>query len=440
MLYHKQTLVAFLAFLLLPSLTSNGSAAPTADASSADAASTISVELFDPGFHSLPPAERLRRASAGYLSRIEPTGHASVDRLADYIARFVEVNVYDPRYTVCDVQATHQAGTTGTVTLTGEVLVPRYRTGIESTLTGLGFNVAANDIVVLPSLADGTMPYGEATTTAASLRRFPRHASEQVNSVPLGGWVRLLRPARPADLDGIAARSSRRNPAGTAPLEAGWFLGQSPEGYVGFVSSDDLHPIKNTFEADAMLMNPIHVSLADSDAGLTVPLGAWLRRAGDGWSVNFRGKPIALPADARVARARASTLEPADIVAMAAPLMDTGYEWGGTTERGIDCSGFTQFIFKSRGIFLPRDAEQQAIVGNLVAEGNDVAKLAQPGDLIFFLNERGKVSHVGISLGGDRLIHSNNASGVHIGQLLTAEKGTSEPLIERTLFARRVSF
>ena len=220
----------------------------------------------------------------------------------------------------------------------------------------------------------------------------------------------------------------------------GYGLAQSPEGYVGFVSSADLHPIDSTFEADAMLMNPIHVSLADSDAGLTVPLGAWLRRAGDGWSVNFRGRPTPLPADARVARARASALEPADIIAMAAPLMETGYEWGGTTEKGIDCSGFTQFIFKSRGIFLPRDAEQQAIVGNLVAEGDDVAKLAQPGDLIFFLNERGKVSHVGISLGGDRVIHSNNASGVHIGQLLTPEKGTSEPLIQRTLFARRVSF
>ena len=429
-----------LAFAFLTSFTTNPAAAQVPDSSSADAASTISVELFDPGFHKLPPAERMRRASAGYLARIEPTGQASIERLPDYIARFIEVNVYDPRYTVCDVRAEHQAGTTGTIVLTGDVLVPRYSSGIESTLTGLGFNVARNDIVVLPSLPDGTMPYGEATTTAASLRRFPRVASEQMNSVPMGGWVRLLRPARPADLDGITARSTRRNPASTAPLEAGWFLGQSPEGYVGFVSSADLHPIDSTFEADAMLMNPIHVSLADSDAGLTVPLGAWLRRAGDGWSVNFRGTPTPLPADARVARARASTLEPADIIAMAAPLMETGYEWGGTTEKGIDCSGFTQFIFKSRGIFLPRDAEQQAIVGNLVAEGDDVAKLAQPGDLIFFLNERGKVSHVGISLGGDRVIHSNNASGVHIGQLLTPEKGTSEPLIQRTLFARRVSF
>jgi cell wall-associated NlpC family hydrolase len=440
LLSNKQVVVAGFAVIFLGLFNSNSFAAQAADATPADAESTVSVELFDAGFHRLPPAERMRRASAGYLSRIEPTGKPSVERLSDYIARYIEANVYDPRYTVCDVRAEHQPGTTGTVMLTGDVLVPRYSSGIESTMTGLGFNVARNAIVVLPQLPSDTMPYGEATTSAASLRRFPRHASEQMNSVPLGGWVRLLRAARPSDLDGLAARSTRRNPASTAPLEQGWFLGQSPEGYVGFVSSDDLHPIGNTFEADAMLMKPIHVALADSDVGLTVPLGAWLRRAGDGWSVNFQGKSIAIPADATVARARAATLEPADIIAMASPLMQTGYEWGGTTEHGIDCSGFTQFIFKSRGIFLPRDAEQQSIVGNLVAEGEDVARLAQPGDLIFFLNERGKISHVGISLGGDRVMHSNNASGVHIGQLLTAEKGTTEPLIERTLFARRVSF
>lgn len=431
---------------LLAAALAAAAPAPAAEPATVPAdAATTSLELNDPLFHQLPPEERRRRQTAGYVARFEPSGNPTVDRLPAYVARYVELNIYDPRYTVCRVEASHEAGTTGTVNLSGEVLLPQYRSGVEGTMRDLGFNVGRNDIVVLPDLPDGTHPYGVATTTAATLRRYPHGAAEQVNSVPMGGWVRLLRDARPDDTPAEAAgpgrgARGRGRRAAQADAKDRWFLAQSPEGYVGFVPSGDHRPADEGFEPDGMLMAPVSVRVDDRD--VTVPLGAWLRRGGSGaWTVAQPGGDVELPAGAVVAPAQASVHVDADeILRIAAPLMATGYEWGGTTERGIDCSGFTQFVFKSRGVFLPRDAEQQSIVGNLVAFGGEVARKAQPGDVVFFVNERGRVNHVGLSLGGDRVIHSNSSHGVHVGRLLEPEEGAREPLINRTVFARRVSF
>lgn len=87
------------------------------------------------------------------------------------------------------------------------------------------------------------------------------------------------------------------------------------------------------------------------------------------------------------------------------------YLWGGRSLFGIDCSGFTQIVFKINGINLPRDASQQAGVGSLVPFLNE----SKPGDLAFFDNEDGIINHVGILAGQGKIIH---ASGdVHIDSI-----------------------
>jgi cell wall-associated NlpC family hydrolase len=109
------------------------------------------------------------------------------------------------------------------------------------------------------------------------------------------------------------------------------------------------------------------------------------------------------------------------------------------TQEGIDCSGFTQFLFKTYGVVLPRDAEEQAIVGQIVGFGRDVVRVAQPGDLIFFMNEHGKVNHVAVSLGGDRILHSSSRN-VHFASLLDQPEANEERLLDRVLWARRVLY
>jgi hypothetical protein len=72
--------------------------------------------------------------------------------------------------------------------------------------------------------------------------------------------------------------------------------------------------------------------------------------------------------------------------------LNAPYLWGGKTPFGIDCSGFTQMVYKLNGYHLSRDASQQATQG----EALSFIEESEPGDLAFFDNEEGNIIHVGI--------------------------------------------
>jgi cell wall-associated NlpC family hydrolase len=83
--------------------------------------------------------------------------------------------------------------------------------------------------------------------------------------------------------------------------------------------------------------------------------------------------------------------------------LNTPYLWGGKSNFGIDCSGFTQQVFKMAGRHLLRDAYQQATQGEVVGFLQEV----QCGDLAYFDNEDGRITHVGILLDSQTIIHSS---------------------------------
>jgi len=82
---------------------------------------------------------------------------------------------------------------------------------------------------------------------------------------------------------------------------------------------------------------------------------------------------------------------------------DVPYLWGGRSEWGIDCSGFSQLIYSCFGLYLPRDAYQQAEKGETV----DFISEIKVGDLAFFDNAQGRITHVGIMLDRDTIIHAS---------------------------------
>ncbi len=83
--------------------------------------------------------------------------------------------------------------------------------------------------------------------------------------------------------------------------------------------------------------------------------------------------------------------------------VNTPYLWGGRSVYGIDCSGFVQQVFRFFNKKLPRDAYQQAAEGEVVGFLQEV----QCGDLAFFDNEEGKITHVGLLFSSDTIIHAS---------------------------------
>lgn len=93
----------------------------------------------------------------------------------------------------------------------------------------------------------------------------------------------------------------------------------------------------------------------------------------------------------------------ADLIDIAFSYLNAPYLWGGRTPFGIDCSGFSQIVYKLAGHAIPRDASQQALLG----EPLSFIEEAEPGDLAFFDNTEGKIVHVGILLANNYIIHAS---------------------------------
>jgi len=401
--------------------------------------------MSDDDWRSMPREERARRRRARQIAQFEPSGTPSLAKLPEYVEKFGRTSIYDPRLFLYKVQAEPVEGTTGTVVLTGEVSLKFYSTGLESLLKLLGFEVRENKIAVLPAKELGSEIYAVATTGSATMRKEPRDRAEQVNSIPLGGMVRLLREARGEDEVGEVPMGRRagprpettdggtNRPAAPGTGEVKWYLAQSLEGYLGFVRDDQLLRTAKLDLPDHVLTRPTTVTLEGQPAVL--PAGSYIHSAPGGF-VLYPGGP-SLPHELHIRSVGAPIFTAEEILTLMEPFTGTRYVWGGVTHNGIDCSGFTQYLWKTRGVYLPRDAEEQAVVGQIVAWGDDIETAAQPGDLIFFVGENGKISHVGISLGEGRMIHSAGR-GVHQVRLRDQKEDDNYTHLERALFARRV--
>ncbi|WP_219837460.1 C40 family peptidase [Paenibacillus sp. R14(2021)] len=126
------------------------------------------------------------------------------------------------------------------------------------------------------------------------------------------------------------------------------------------------------------------------------------------FSVLMGGSAIlhATPAHASISSSTAS-----GVISSAKHYLGTPYKFGASTKttRNFDCSSFTKHVFKMHGISLPRESKDQAKVGKAVSKSN-----LKPGDLVFFYKP---VHHVGIYIGGGKMIHTYGKPGVMISSI-----------------------
>lgn len=111
------------------------------------------------------------------------------------------------------------------------------------------------------------------------------------------------------------------------------------------------------------------------------------------WEYFFEGDTDAIPQDSGRDK----------VVEMSIMYLHAPYVWGGRSPFGIDCSGFTQMAYKIAGIQLLRDASQQATQGETISFISD----ARPGDLLFFDDDEGFITHTGIFMPDNRVIHAS---------------------------------
>lgn len=186
------------------------------------------------------------------------------------------------------------------------------------------------------------------------------------------------------------------------------------DGYEGWIDSKQCQPISKDTYQSLKKQTPAYVAdvmgvITDEIDKISFPITI-------GSLLHFtRGKDIVI--EKRKYSYQGNTATPSgkvkrsELVEDAFSFLNSPYLWGGRTPMGIDCSGFTQMVYRLNGIRLNRDASQQVEQGTALSFPEE----AEAGDLAFFDNEEGHITHVGIVLDKGQIIHASGK--VHVDKL-----------------------
>lgn len=173
------------------------------------------------------------------------------------------------------------------------------------------------------------------------------------------------------------------------------------DGYEGWIDTKQYRKItKEQYEQlgqDAIVLNSdlIEYVTAPNNLLMPIPLGA---------SLSFLNHPDINVDNFEFEGMRINGVKPkSNLINTAFAYLNAPYLWGGKTPFGIDCSGFTQMVYKLNGYHLLRDASQQATQGDALS----FIEESEPGDLAFFDNDEGRIIHVGIIMDNNYIIHGS---------------------------------
>lgn len=287
------------------------------------------------------------------------------------------------------------AENSGQIILKGNTNLPEAKRLVLDSLSILGIS-CRDSVVVFPEQSLGEKTWGIVTLSSTIMRSEPDFSAEMVSEALMGTPVKVLR---------------KKNC---------WYLIQTPDQYLGWI---DCRGIAQKTEAemtewkksnrfvfvqligyvvDAPKKNALHISdlVMDNLFEMISDANKYLQiRLPDG-RTGFVNKSDCISYREWTERKP----DVGNIISVSKQMLGVPYVWGGTTCKGVDCSGMTKTAFFSEGIILARDASQQARYGQHL-DINDLQSL-EPGDLLFFGRSVQRITHVGLYLGNDRYINS----------------------------------
>lgn len=291
------------------------------------------------------------------------------------------------------------------VKLNGETTSGKAKDALLKRLTDAGLTFS-DSIIVLPAGDAAQKPFGVVTISVANMRTKPEHSAEMATQAILGTPLKVFKKVRD------------------------WYLVQTPDNYLGWMDDDGLEPMdessfKQWSNAEKIIITSnacLGYEKADLKSAIVTDLviGNILSKTG----ANGEFAEAKLP-DGRLCYVKnedhlpfikwaegidENNISAGEIISTAKLFMGVPYLWGGTSAKGLDCSGFTKTVFYLNGAVLPRDASQQVHVGMPVETGSDFENVL-PGDLLFFGEKatdstRERITHVAIYLGGKEFIHA----------------------------------
>jgi cell wall-associated NlpC family hydrolase len=369
-------------------------------------------------------------------STVSPTA-ALIEQARQQLAPDRRTTVFDVRVVEAGIASgvtpggppTGSPGTT--VTLTGEIHSAALEKELFAVLAKEPRYTFVDQIQALPHPDLGDRIHGVVSASVINIRTKPDHAAEMATQAVLGTPLHVLKQ------------------------EKGWFYVQTPDRYLGWTNDVITRMTPPEFERwskkpKVLVTTEVAFLRTGLDAAAPVvgdvvagALLAVIAEAPGHYDVEYPdGRTAVLPRAMGqeypewLAAARDT---PESIVATARRFVGVPYLWGGTSAKGMDCSGFTKTVFFLNGVLLPRDASQQVEVGELIdtSAGIDL----RPGDLLYFGTRatgqrKERVTHVAISLGGARFIHAS--SDVHVNSLALADADYAPDRAATFLRARRV--
>lgn len=353
-----------------------------------------------------------------------------VNEADEVIAQVSEEYAPDKRVALFDIEAVKNDKI---YTLKGESNMPEAVEDLKNKMKAENLEFK-DSIMMLPDekgLEGKTM--GVVKISVANLRDEPKHSAQLVTQATMGMPLKVYKK------------------------DGGWYYIQTPDGYLAWV---DYGGIENKTEEEfsewkkaekLIYLKPFGSSYEKADnssqsvsdlvAGDVLELlseenGYYKAKYPDGKEA-FISASEAKPYQDWLSSLE---MEKEDLVETSKKLMGLPYLWGGTSPKGVDCSGFTKTVYFLNGIVIPRDASQQVHTGKLVDTTKSFENLI-PGDLLFFgrpatdsTSER--VVHVGMWIGDNQFIHS--MGDVHISTMDTTSSEFDEYNYDRYLKSKRV--